>query len=35
MQFWFYFIAAFTVVIALLMIGVAVQEYWTWKKDGK
>jgi hypothetical protein len=29
---WLIFGAAFLIVIALLMIGVAVQEWWQWRR---
>jgi hypothetical protein len=35
MHHWLAFIQAFFIVIAILMVGVAVHEYWLWKKDSK
>jgi hypothetical protein len=32
---WLYWAQALLIVIALLMIGVAIQEYLLWKKEGK
>lgn len=35
MQILFYWISALLIVMALLMIGVAIQEYWIYKKESK
>lgn len=31
--FWLYFVTAFTIVVAVLMIGAATHEWWSWKKE--
>jgi hypothetical protein len=33
LQFWLYFVTAFTIVIGVLMVGAAIHEYWTWKRE--
>jgi hypothetical protein len=35
LRFWLYFVAAFTIVVGVLMVGVAVHEWWLWKRGGK
>lgn len=35
LRFWLYFVAAFTIVVAILMIGAALHEYISWKRDSK
>jgi hypothetical protein len=31
LRFWLAFVEAFTIVVAVLMIGAAIHEYWLWK----
>lgn len=35
MYFWLCWLQAFLLVVAALMIGVAVCEYWRWRKESK
>jgi uncharacterized membrane protein YhaH (DUF805 family) len=32
-DYWLYWILAFAVVVAILAIGAAVQEWWLWRRD--
>ena len=32
---WIKWLAAFLIVLAILAIGAAVQEWWTWRKGGR
>lgn len=33
LRFWLSFVASFTIVVAVLMVGAAIHAWWDWKKD--